>query len=278
MQKWNMIIDVAECTNCQLCTLSAMDEYVGNHWPGVAAPMPRHGHRWIDILQKERGQAPMIDIAYAPTMCNHCDNAPCMKADKTGAISKRADGVVIIDPVKARGHKELVDACPYGHIWWNEESNLPQAWPFDAHLLDQGWQRTRGEQACPTGAMRAIKIEDDEMTRMAREQELEVMRSELGAKPRVYYRNLWRYSKCFIGGSVAAQANGAVDCVEGATVRLMKDGVTAATATTDNYGDFKFDRLDENSGRYTIEVSGLGRTKTLDANLGASINLGEIRL
>ena len=55
MQKWNMIIDVAECTNCQLCTLAAMDEYVGNDWPGVAAPMPRHGHHWIDILQKERG-------------------------------------------------------------------------------------------------------------------------------------------------------------------------------------------------------------------------------
>ena len=38
MYKWNMIIDVAECTNCQLCALSAMDEYVGNEWPGVSAP------------------------------------------------------------------------------------------------------------------------------------------------------------------------------------------------------------------------------------------------
>src|SRR5215213_11075959 len=141
MKKWNMIIDVAECTNCQLCALSAMDEYVGNMWPGVAAPMPRHGHQWIDIKQKERGQAPMIDIAFVPTLCNHCDNAPCMKADKTGAISKREDGIVIIDPVKAKGHKELVEACPYGHIWWNEDLNLPQAWPFDTHLLDQGWQQ-----------------------------------------------------------------------------------------------------------------------------------------
>ena len=67
-----------------------MDEYVGNEWPGVAAPMPRHGHHWIDIQQKERGQAPMIDIAYVPTMCNHCDNAPCLaKGGRRGASEAR---------------------------------------------------------------------------------------------------------------------------------------------------------------------------------------------
>jgi hypothetical protein len=38
---------------------------------------------------------------------------------------------------------------------------------LDAHLLDQGWQQTRG-QRCPTGAMRAIKIEDEGMARIAR--------------------------------------------------------------------------------------------------------------
>ncbi len=273
-----MIIDVAECTNCHLCTLATMDEYVGNDWPGVAAPMPRHGHRWIDILQKERGQAPMIDVAFVPTMCNHCDDAPCMKADKSGAITKRDDGIVIIDPEKAKGRKELVEACPYGHIWWNEELQIPQAWPFDAHLLDQGWQQTRGHQACPTGAMRALKVEDSEMARMAREQGLEVMRPEIGSKPRVYYRNLWRYAKCFIGGSVARETNGAVDCVEGANVRLLKGTTPVAEATTDNYGDFKFDRLDENSGRYTVEIAVSGVKKTIEATLGASTNLGEIKL
>jgi Fe-S-cluster-containing dehydrogenase component len=278
MKKWNMVIDVAECTNCHLCTLAAMDEYVGNDWPGYAAPMPRHGHHWIDILQKERGQAPMIDVAFVPTMCNHCDDAPCMQADKSGAIRKRDDGIVIIDPEKAKGRKELVDACPYGHIWWNEELQIPQAWPFDAHLLDQGWQQTRGQQACPTGAMRALKLEDAEMARMAREEGLEVMKPELGSKPRVYYRNLWRYSKCFIGGSVAAEANGAVDCVEGASVRLLKGGALIAETTTDNFGDFKFDRLEENSGRYGVEISAQGRKKAVEATLGASVNLGEIRL
>ena len=210
-------------------------------------------------------------------MCNHCDNAPCL-AKGGDAVKKRDDGIVIIDPEKAKGRKDLVESCPYGHIWWNEELQLPQIWPFDAHLLDQGWQQTRGQQACPTGAMRAIKVEDDEMARMARDESLEVMKPEAGTRPRVYYRNLWRYSKSFIGGSVATEVGGIVDCVDGAAVRLIKDGRTVAQATTDNYGDFKFDKLDENSGRYTIEITGLGRTRMLDATLGASVFMGEIRL
>ena len=278
MSKWNMIIDVAECTNCNNCTLATMDEYVGNDWPGYAAPMPKHGHRWIDILQKERGQAPMIDIAYMPTMCNHCDDAPCIKAAKGDAIQKRPDGIVVIDPVKSKGQKQLVDACPYGAIWWNEELGSPQHWNFDAHLLDQGWSMTRGEQSCPTGAMRTVKLTDSEMAERARREGLEVMKPELGTRPRVYYKNLWRYSKCFIGGTVSADAGGVIDCVDGATVRLRKDGREIATAATDNYGDFKFDKLEEDSGAYIVEVEDGGRKKTIEARLGASINLGEIRL
>ena len=52
-----------------------------------------------------------------------------------------------------------------------------------------------------------------------------------------------------------------------------------AETVTDNYGDFKFDKLDENSGRYLLEISARGRPKkTIETKLGASINLGEIRV
>ncbi len=52
-----------------------------------------------------------------------------------------------------------------------------------------------------------------------------------------------------------------------------------AETTSDNYGDFKFDKLDENSGAYTVEITGkAGKKKTVEAKLGASVNLGEIRL
>jgi Fe-S-cluster-containing dehydrogenase component len=277
MKKWNMIIDVTECTNCNLCTLATMDEYVDNDWPGYAAAMPKHGHKWINILQKERGQATMIDIAYVPTMCNHCDDAPCV-AKGGGAVKKRDDGIVLIDPEQARDRKDLVNACPYGHIWWNEEARVPQIWPFDAHLIDQGWKQTRGQQSCPTGAMRAVCLEDEEMARMAREEGLEVMRPELGTRPRVYYRNLWRYTTCFIGGSVSVEAAGVIDCVEGATVRLVRNGSVVAQTQTDNYGDFKFDRLEGQSGKYVVEVMAGERRAIRDVQLDASVNLGEIRL
>jgi Fe-S-cluster-containing dehydrogenase component len=278
MKKWNMIVDVAECTNCNLCTLAAMDEYIGNEFPGYSAPMPKHGHKWINILQKERGQPPMLDIGYVPTMCNHCDNAPCVARGK-GAVKKRDDGIVLIDPVKAKGRKDLVEACPYGHIWWNEDLQLPQAWTFDAHLIDQGWTKTRGEQSCPIGAMRAVCVEDEEMARMAREQDLEVFSPELGTKPRVYYRNLWRYSTAFIGGTLSQEQDGVVDCVEGARVTLAKEGGRIVETTSDNYGDFKFDRLPENSGDYRIEVSAPSFASVkVDVKLAGSVNLGEIRL
>lgn len=278
-KKWNVVIDVAECTNCNLCTLATMDEYVGNDWGKYSAPMPRHGHQWIKILQKERGQIPFVDLAYVPTMCNHCADAPCVKAATNGEITQRQDGIVLIDPEKSKGRKDLVDSCPYGHIWWNDELDIPQAWPFEAHLIDQGWTRTRGSQACPTTAMQVVCEEDDVMAQRAKAEGLEVLNPEHGTRPRVWYKNLWRYSTAFIGGSVSAEANGVVDCVEGAKVTLSKNGAAVAEATTNVYGDFKFDRLEENSGDYTVTIAADGHAeKTVDVTLEESVYLGEIRL
>jgi Fe-S-cluster-containing dehydrogenase component len=273
-----MIIDVAECTNCHLCTLATSDEYVDNEFKGYSAPMPKHGHKWIDILQKERGQGTMIDIAYAPTMCNHCDDAPCVKAARNGAIKKRDDGIVLIDPVKSKGQKQLVESCPYGHIWWNEELQIPQAWNFDAHLLDAGWKQPRGGQICPTNAMHAVKIDDEEMARKAEAEGLERMKPELGTKPRVWYRNMWRYSTAFVGGSLSHVVDGAVECLVDAPVRLLRGDKEMASQLTDNYGDFKFDQLPEASGAYVVEI-GVGHSmKRIDVTVDKSVSLGEIRI
>ena len=224
MKQWNLIVDVANCTNCNLCVLAVQDEYVGNEFPGYAAEMPKHGHKWIDIKQKVRGQAPIVDAAYLPVMCQHCDDAPCIKAAENDAISKRPDGIVIIDPDKAKGQRQIVDSCPYGAIWWNEEKEIPQHWNFDAHLIDEGWSAPRADKVCATEAIRAVKVDPPEMEKMVDELELEYLHPEFGTKPRVWYKNLYRYRDCFIAGSVSAETHDIVDCVEGARVSLKKMG------------------------------------------------------
>lgn len=277
--KWNLVVDVANCTNCNNCTLAVQDEHVGNAFPGYAAEMPKHGHRWIDIKRRERGQGTMTDVGYLPTMCQHCDDAPCMAAAQGGAIMKRPDGIVVIDPDKSKGQKQIVDACPYGAVFWNEELDIPQAWFFDAHLIDAGWTEPRCVDVCPTGALRSLKVDDAKMAKVAEDEGLEPLRPDLNTRPRVHYRNLWRYAKCFIGGTVSAERDGVVDCVEGARVVLRHAGEIVAETETDGFGDFKIDRLDPDSGDYTVELSvdGMG-VERREVVLGESVNLGEIRL
>ena len=273
-----MIIDVEKCHNSNNCFLSVADEYMGNEHPGYSTAMPKHGHHWINILRNERGQAPMVDVSYLPTMCNHCDDAPCMKVAKNDAITKRPDGIMIIDPEKAIGQKQIVDACPYNAVWWNEEKEVPQAWIFDAHLLDRGWKVPRNVQACPTGALRAVHIEDEDMQKKVADEGLEVLQPELGTKPRVYYKNLNLFNKCFVGGTVIADITGVEECVEKAFILLSKEGNKIAETWTDAFGDFKIDDLDPESGSYEIEVSHPDHSsKSISVILGDSTYVGTIK-
>lgn len=264
-KKWNLIVDVSRCENCQNCYLTTKDEHVDNNFAGYSAPQPLHGHDWINIEQKERGSWPIVEANFMPTMCNHCDDAPCMKVAKGGAITKRADGIVIIDPVKSKGQKEIVEACPYNAVYWNEEEQIPQAWIFDAHLLDQGWTKTRVEQSCPTGVYKSVKVDDGEMQRIAKKEDLEVLRPELATKPRVYYKNMHLMDKCFVSGSVLTTIDNIEDCFEGAEVVLKKGSHVVARATTDVFGEFKIDKLEHDSGQYELEVHADGFQTALKA-------------
>lgn len=255
MKKYCFVIDVAKCENCNNCFLSCKDEHCGNDWPGYSLSQPLHGQRWMNISRKERGQFPLMDVAYLPKPCMHCDDAPCIAAAKNGAVYKRQDGIVLIDPEKAKGQKAIVSDCPYGAIWWNEEEQVAQKCTFCAHLLDKGWRVPRCVQVCPTGALSIRHLEDEELALLRVSEKLETLASGgMETRPRVFYKNLHRFSKCIIVGSVATGEKGATECVVGATVRLIKDDNTLSEQETDDFGDYKFDSLLENSGSYEIEV------------------------
>jgi Fe-S-cluster-containing dehydrogenase component len=254
MDKWNLIINVAECENCNNCMLAAKDEFVGNDFPGYSAPHPAQGSGVIRIERRVRGDGHMVDAAYLPRLCNHCDEGPCLKAGADGAVKKRDDGIVIFDPVKAKGRRDLVASCPYGAIVWNEEQQLPQTWFFDAHLLDQGWAKPRCVSVCPTQAIEAVKISDTAMTERADSEGLRTLQPELHTRPRVYYRNLQRFDRCFIGGSVTAVVGGLRECSTDAVVTLRHEGDVVRHVETDAFGDFKFDGMLPGSGSYDVHI------------------------
>lgn len=277
MDKWNLIINVGRCENCYNCVIADRDEHVGNDYPGYAAPASLASEAPIRILRRVQGAAPLVETTYLPVMCNHCDDAPCMKVGGD-AIRKRKDGIVIIDPVKAKGRKDIVRSCPYKAIVWNEELQLPQTWIFDAHLLDGGWERLRCQQVCPTGVFQAIKLDDKAMQEKARNEGLRTLLPKLNAKPRIYYRGLDRWEKCFIAGSVSVSLSGVVDCVAGAEVLLFKDDKRIAATQSDGFGDFRFGGLTEFSGAYRVEVSHPQGQAQRDCVLDESLYLGEIRI
>jgi hypothetical protein len=124
-----------------------------------------------------------------------------------------------------------------------------------------------------------MKVDDAEMARIVEEEGLEELRPNLGTKPRVYYKNLWRYKKCFIGGSVSVRVGGVVDCLADAKVKLMKNGEQVGETETDGFGEFKIDRLDPDSGTYQVEISSNGYApQRVSVDLGQSTYLGEIML
>lgn len=249
MDKWNLIIDVAQCQGCNNCMLAAKDELVGNNFPGYSAPHAESGTGVIRIERVARGREPMVDAAYLPRMCGHCDGGLCLEAGADGAVRKRDDGIVIFDPVKAKGRRDLVEACPYGAVVWNDAQQLPQTWFFDAHLLDAGWAGPRCVGVCPTRAITAVKVSDAVMAQRVRSESLRVLSPEADTRPRVYYRHLDRVDRLFVGGGVEALIDGKVECVKDASIELYIEGRSHGRTLSDTFGDFRFGGICPGAGR-----------------------------
>jgi len=265
-----VIVDITKCNGCFNCQIACKDEHVDNEWPPYTKSQPDTGHFWMHVAEVERGRYPKVKIAYIPKPCMQCQDPDCIKVARGGAIYKRKDGIVIIDPEKSKAQKEIVEACPYGCIYWNKELEIPQKCTFCAHLLDKGWKEPRCVEACPTGAL--IFGEHDELKGSIADKKTEIMHPEYGLKPSVYYIGL---PKRFVAGSVLfGDIN---ECAENVSITLAGLG-TEQTVKTDNYGDFEFEGLPSDK-EYTVKIEhGDYAPLAFDVQTKSDVYLGNIIL
>ena len=278
MAKYGMVIDLTRCNGCYNCFLACRDEFCGNDYPPYSLSQPMTGHFWMRMIEKERGRFPHVKVAYTPLLCMQCENAPCIEAALNGAVYRRADGIVIIDPEKAKGQKQIVNACPYRVIYWNEEKDIPQKCTFCAHLLDQGWKEPRCVEACPTKALVFGDVNDpnSEISKIvaAAKGKLEVLHPEYGLMPNVKYIGI---PKRFVAGEVVFRDK-KDECAVGVKVTLSSKGNADKVTKTDNYGDFEFEGLDADKD-YTVSIEHSGYSaKKVKVKTNIDTYLGEILL
>jgi Fe-S-cluster-containing dehydrogenase component len=274
MARYGMVIDINKCIGCYNCFLACRDEFAGNEYKGYSAAQPMEGQNWIRVIEKERGQYPKVKVSYTPIPCMHCDDAPCIKMAQNGAVYKRADGIVIIDPVKARGQKELISSCPYRVIEWNEQEQLPQKCTLCAHMLDKGEKEPRCVESCPTGALVFGDLDDhgSEVSRLMASGKTEALHGGYDIKEKVRYMGL---PGKFIAGTVIYGDRD--ECAEGVTVALSRDS-DRQEVKTNAFGDFEFEGLADNT-EYTIGITAGGyKEQTITAKTRKDIYLGEINL
>ncbi|UCD22776.1 MAG: carboxypeptidase regulatory-like domain-containing protein, partial [Chloroflexota bacterium] len=181
------------------------------------------------------------------------------------------------DPEKAIGQRQIVDACPYGAIFWNEEKQLPQKCSFCIQRLEDG-EIPRCVQACPSKAMIFGDLDDpkSDVSKLVASGKAEAFHSEYNAKPRVYYIGLERVTKNFLAASVVF---GDVDeCAQKVKATLVnKQSGEEKTALTDAYGVFEFMGLSD--GKYSLKLEYAGYAdKTMDVDLKADNYLGAVNL
>jgi molybdopterin-containing oxidoreductase family iron-sulfur binding subunit len=138
-------------------------------------------------------------------LCNHCENAPCVKVCPTKATWKREDGIIMMDYHRCIGCRYCMAACPYGARSFNWKDPRP----FIKNINQDFPTRTKGivekcnfcEERLAKGLMPACveACKDRALTfgdLAAPESKVKVLLSEkysirrkpfLGTEPKVYY-------------------------------------------------------------------------------------------
>ena len=99
--QYGFLVNSSRCQACNKC-VEACRRY-------NKTPEETPSRRWIVEYTNEYGK-----LVRFSTGCMHCAKPACMTVCPAGAITKRADGIVVVNDDRCIGCKYCYQACPYG--------------------------------------------------------------------------------------------------------------------------------------------------------------------
>jgi anaerobic dimethyl sulfoxide reductase subunit B (iron-sulfur subunit) len=128
-------LDLQSCSGCKACQIACKDKNgleVSLLWRRV---VEINGGEWLKL-----GDA-WLDNTFTynlSTACMHCERPICLEVCPTRAISKRDDGVVLIDANRCMGCRYCEWACPYGAPQFNPTTGVMTKCNLCYDYLDAG--------------------------------------------------------------------------------------------------------------------------------------------
>jgi len=151
-----LYIDYSKCIGCETC------EYVC-----------RFVHTTPRIMMTRTTDGVMM-----PLYCRHCEDPNCARVCKRGAITRDADGAMVLSPLLCRGceGRNCMLACPYAAMFETDKGVMLTKCDLCAERRSRGMGPACADM-CPCGAIHFVEISELEglTTPEAREAESRVL-------------------------------------------------------------------------------------------------------
>jgi Fe-S-cluster-containing dehydrogenase component len=108
-KQYGMVIDLQKCVGCGACALACKTEN------NTRKRGNGQTFNWADFIHREEGKFPKTAYTTIPVLCNHCSDAPCVKACpvQPKSMFKTDDGITMHNDERCIGCRRCQKACPY---------------------------------------------------------------------------------------------------------------------------------------------------------------------
>lgn len=180
--RFGWVVDVRRCFGCHGCEVACKAEN--------DVPLGHYMRQTIyhDVEKPDGGLARIM----VPMACQHCEDAPCIKACPCGALHKGMGGSVQVDYDVCSGHGACKEVCPYGAIYIDPVANQAVKCHNCTHRVAVGMEPAC-VATCPSEAIHFGDLNDPASkvarlkARLEAEGVLGQLRPEQGTRPRMWF-------------------------------------------------------------------------------------------